>query len=51
VDYTLELIDGNRHLVPRDPKATVTPSRLYAEQTGLFKGDAMLGKLTLLIIG
>lgn len=50
VDYTLELIDGRRHLVPRNPETAVSPSRMHVEQTGLFKGDEMLGKPTLLTL-
>lgn len=42
VDYTLELIDGNRHIVPKNPEATVSPARMYMEQSGLFRGDEML---------
>lgn len=44
MDYTLELIDGNRHLVPRNPKTTVCPSRMWVEQSGLFERNRMLGK-------
>jgi hypothetical protein len=46
VDYTLELIDGNRHLVPKNPHATMSPSRMHVEQSGLFGGNEMLGKLS-----
>jgi hypothetical protein len=44
VDYSLELIEGNRHLVPRNPKTTVCPSRMWVEQFGLFERSRMLGK-------
>jgi hypothetical protein len=44
VDYTLELIDGNRHLVPKSPKTTFCPSRMYVDQSGLFEKNRMLGK-------
>jgi hypothetical protein len=50
VDYTLELIDGKRHLIPRNPEATVSPSRVYVKQTGLFRGDKMLSKPILQIL-
>jgi hypothetical protein len=53
VDYSLELIDGNRHIVPKNPEATVSPARMYMEQSGLFRGDEFLSKsiLTLRLTG
>ncbi|XP_023709338.1 protein takeout-like [Cryptotermes secundus] len=46
VDYNLELIDGRRHLVPRNPETAVSPSRMHVKQIGLFKGNEMLDERT-----
>jgi hypothetical protein len=44
VDYTLETVDGNRFLIPTNPRATVNLSRIYFHVTNLFGKQPMLSK-------
>jgi hypothetical protein len=43
-DLTLEQIGGSQHVVLKNTKATVTPTRVYMHLTNLFNGDKLLGK-------
>ncbi|XP_069681782.1 protein takeout-like [Periplaneta americana] len=41
-DYTLDVIDGRRHIRPKNPQAVAVPSRVYFQMDNLFNGDKFL---------
>jgi hypothetical protein len=46
-DMTLQTIGKNQHVVLKNTKATVTPSRVHLYLSNLFNGDKLLGKSVL----
>ncbi|KAJ4448252.1 hypothetical protein ANN_10266 [Periplaneta americana] len=41
-DYTLDVIDGRRHIRPKNSQAVAVPSRVYFQLDNLFNGDKFL---------
>jgi hypothetical protein len=46
-DFTKETIRGTQHLIVKNAKATVNPSRMYIHGTNLLNADKVLGKFAM----